>query len=196
MPSYADTHPVASIGTTMPVNSFNTAFTNFTGYTPLPTQMPTYHDTYNDPSFSIGKSIGGFLGKVAPSLIPSLVNLKDKASLLAYDNIPNTSTGFGKDVDAIKQFGSSIKTDWNKLTGLEKVSTVGNLLGGAWNAYSAHKQLGMQKDAMNLAKKQWQMDWDARVKMTNSELADRQAKRHYSDSKAASVADYMGKYGI
>jgi hypothetical protein len=36
----------------------------------------------------------------------------------------------------------------------------------------------------------------ALVKMTNSELADRQAKRHYSDSKAASVADYMGKYGI
>jgi hypothetical protein len=54
----------------------------------------------------------------------------------------------------------------------------------------------MKKEELSLAKKQWQMDWDARVKMTNSELADRQAKRHYSDSKAASVADYMGKYGI
>lgn len=141
------THPVASVGAGMPVNSFNTAFTNFTGYTPLPTQMPTYHNTYNDPSFPIG-------------------------------------------------IGSGIKSDWSNLTGLEKVSTVGNVLGGAWNAYSAHKQLGMQKDAMNLAKKQWQMDWDAKAKITNSELADRQAKRHYSDSKAASVADYMGKYGI
>ena len=191
-----DTRPVASIGATMPVNSFNTAFTNLTGYTPLPTQMPTYHDTYNDPSYSIGKSIGGFLGKSAPSLLPSLLGLKDKASLLAYDNAPNLVNGIGKDVDAVKQFGSSIKTDWNKLTGLEKVGTVGNVLGGAWNAYSAHKQMGMKKEELALAKNQWQMDWDARVKMTNSELADRQAKRHYSDSKAASVADYMGKYGI
>lgn len=191
-----DTRPIASVGTGMPVNSFNSAFTNFTGYTPLPTQMPTYHDTYNDPSYSIGKSIGGFLNKTAPSLVPSLLGLKDKASLMAYDNIPNTSAGFAKDVNAVKQFGNSIKTDWGNLTGLEKVSTVGNLLGGAWNAYSANKQLGMQQDAMNLAKKQWQMDWDAKAKITNSELADRQAKRHYSDSKAASVADYMGKYGI
>ena len=191
-----DTRPIASVGTGMPVNSFNSAFTNFTGYTPLPTQMPTYHDTYNDPSYSIGKSIGGFLNKTAPSLVPSLLGLKDKASLLAYDNIPNTSAGFAKDVNAVKQFGNGIKTDWGKLTGLEKVGTVGNILGGAWNAYSAHKQMGMKKEELALAKNQWQMDWDARVKMNNSELADRQAKRHYSDSKAASVADYMGKYGI
>lgn len=191
-----DANPVVSIATGMPVNSFNTAFTNLTGYTPLPTQMPTYHDTYNDPSYSIGKSIGRFLNKTAPSLLPSLLSLKDKGSLLAYDNAPNLVSGIGKDVDAVKQFGSSIKSDWNNFTGLEKVSTIGNVLGGAWNAYSANKQLGMQKDVMNLAKKQWQMDWDAKAKITNSELADRQAKRHYSDSKAASVADYMGKYGI
>jgi len=77
----------------------------------------------------------------------------------------------------------------------------GNLaLGGAgalMQGYMGYQQLQMAKDQLSESKRQFNMNWDAQSKLTNSRLADRQRARLSADPNAyESVASYMGKYGI
>lgn len=70
-------------------------------------------------------------------------------------------------------------------------------MAGLGNAFMSMKQYGVAKDTLNENKRQFELNYDAQRKTTNSALADRQAARvAASSSSYQSVADYMAQYGI
>lgn len=70
-------------------------------------------------------------------------------------------------------------------------------LQGLGNAYMGMKQYGLAKDMFKENKRQFQMNYDAQRKMTNSALADRQRARLAANPNAyQSEAEYMAQYGI
>ena len=59
------------------------------------------------------------------------------------------------------------------------------------------KQYGLAEDALKEQKRQFNINYEAQRKMTNSQLADRQRARVASNPNAyESVADYMKKWGV
>lgn len=101
---------------------------------------------------------------------------------------------------------SSNSSWWNSLfdqTGANGVKTQGMampLIAGAsalMNGFMGYKQYGLQKDALAQTKKEFDMNWGAQQKTTNSALEDRQRARVASNPGAyQSVGDYMKKNGI
>ena len=72
-----------------------------------------------------------------------------------------------------------------------------NLASGLTNAFFGQKQYQLAKDTLDQNKKQFQLNFDAQRKTTNSALADRQASRVAANPGAyQSVGDYMKQYGI
>lgn len=68
---------------------------------------------------------------------------------------------------------------------------------GLTNAYFGNQQLKLAKDTLDQNKKQFQLNFDAQKKTTNSALADRQNARVAANPGAyQSVGDYMKQYGI
>lgn len=68
---------------------------------------------------------------------------------------------------------------------------------GLTNAFFGAKQYNLAKDTLDQNKKQFQLNFDAQKKTTNSALADRQASRVAANPGAyQSVGDYMKQYGI
>lgn len=67
---------------------------------------------------------------------------------------------------------------------------------GLMNGFIGLQQLGVAKDTMKQNKRQFDLNFGAQQKMTNSRLADRQATRNASGLTNVSVADYMKQYGI
>lgn len=75
----------------------------------------------------------------------------------------------------------------------------GLALGGAsalGNLFLGMKQYGLAKDSLNFQKESFNKNWDAQAKLTNSQLADRQAVRAGGSPGHASVEDYMKRYGV
>lgn len=72
-----------------------------------------------------------------------------------------------------------------------------SLLQGLGSAYLGMKQYGLAKDTLAFNKEQFNKNYNAQSKMTNSRLADRQAARVAANSGAyQSVGAYMKEYGI
>lgn len=67
---------------------------------------------------------------------------------------------------------------------------------GLLNGYLGFQQLGVAKKSLAQGQKQFDLNFGAQQKMTNSRLADRQATRIASGLNVAPVADYMKRYGI
>ena len=68
---------------------------------------------------------------------------------------------------------------------------------GLGNSYMAMKQYGLAEDALKEQKRQFNTNFEAQRKMTNSQLSDRQRARVASNEGAyASEAEYMKKWGI
>jgi hypothetical protein len=67
---------------------------------------------------------------------------------------------------------------------------------GLMGGFIGMQQLGIAKDTLAQNKKQFDLNFGAQQKMTNSRLADRQATRIASGFNVAPVDDYMKKYGI
>ena len=68
---------------------------------------------------------------------------------------------------------------------------------GLGNTFMGMKQYGLAKDQLAQSKKQFDLNFGAQQKTTNSALADRQAARVASNPGAyQSVGDYMKKNGI
>lgn len=76
----------------------------------------------------------------------------------------------------------------------------GLALGGAsalMNGYLGFQQLGVAKDQLAQSKKQFEINFGAQQKLTNSRLEDRQRARVASNPGAyQSVGEYMSKNGI
>ena len=150
-----------------------------------------------EPSYSWGKKVGSWLGNEYPNAIPSISNALNVVKDNVNNNLGYTVAGAKKDWQTAKDFGNALKTDFKALTPFEKVQSIGSILDKGFSAYNTHKYMSMQREAMDLAKKQWQMDWNNKTKMINSQLADRQARRYAEDpEKTMSVNDYMKQYGV
>lgn len=68
---------------------------------------------------------------------------------------------------------------------------------GIMNSLLGFQQMGMAKDAAKENRRQFDLNYGAQVKTTNSQLEDRQRARVASNSGAyQSVGDYMKTYGI
>ena len=72
-----------------------------------------------------------------------------------------------------------------------------NVAGTLMNGYMGWQQLKMARDQLAESKRQFNMNWDAQARLTNSRLEDRQRARLSANPNGyESVASYMGKYGI
>lgn len=132
----------------------------------------------------------------APSL-GSISAFFQKNTPELYNKFSNTFGGADADVAAVGKFGDSMGNAWDGMTGKQKFDTVGGAIKGIYGIYNGHQQIKNAKDTLNFNKQAWQKNYDAQAKMTNSQLADRQARRYYEDSKnTQSVGDYMNKYGV
>ena len=68
---------------------------------------------------------------------------------------------------------------------------------GLGNSYMGMKQFGLAEDALKEQKRQFNTNFEAQRKMTNSQLSDRQRARVASNPGAyASEAEYMKQWGI
>ena len=139
-------------------------------------------------------------GTAAQSATPSLGSISaffQKNTPELYNKFSNTFGGADADVAAVSKFGDSMGTAWGGMDGKQKFDTIGSALKGIYGIYNGHQQIKNAKDTLNFKKQAWQKDFDAQAKITNSQLADRQARRYYEDSKnTQSVSDYMKQYGV
>lgn len=136
-----------------------------------------------------------------PNQLGYLGRAQQKVGNYFQSKLPNAYKGFTKDVDKSKE--------WYNQTKKETLANYGELdfkdrgalwLGGLQTAaglYNSYKTSKMAKKQFNFTKEAYNRNFAAQAKVTNSQLADRQAARHARDPKQhASVADYMKKYGV
>lgn len=64
------------------------------------------------------------------------------------------------------------------------------------NLYMGMKQYGIAKDQLNFQRDSFNKQYAANQSLTNSRLADRQARRVLENPNATPVADYMSKWGV
>ena len=70
-------------------------------------------------------------------------------------------------------------------------------LQGLGNSYMAMKQFGLAEDSLKEQKRQFNINYEAQRKITNSQLADRQRARVASNPNAYQSEDeYMKKWGV
>ena len=77
-------------------------------------------------------------------------------------------------------------------------NTFSNILGGISglaNAFTGFKQLGLAKDQFKWQKDAFNTNLVNQANLVNSQLADRQRRRQFFDSSAASPEEYVAKYG-
>lgn len=87
-------------------------------------------------------------------------------------------------------FGNMLGQDgWGNLA-------LGGLKTGV-GAYMGMKQLGMAKDQLDFQKKAFNKNFETQKQRTNTQLADRQKRRHYEKpGYYQSPSDYMNKNGV
>ena len=107
------------------------------------------------------------------------------------------------DPGVMQQFGDWIKQSGFLSSTKDGVTTQGwgapalGIASGLSSAWLGAKQYGLAKDQLAASKDQFNKNYAAQQKTTNSALADRQAARVASNPTAyASVGDYMKQYGI
>lgn len=199
-------------------DNINQMFTNeYTNdiYNPYPMQ-PTDPAFNNNLSYADNPLLGSESDMVNPvALVPTTNVVTDTATQSAipspstisaffkkytpdfYNNYENTFAGIDADSAAVSKFGDSMGNAWGGMTGKQKFDTIGSALKGIYGIYNSQQQIKNAKDTLNFNKQAWQKNYDAQAKMTNSQLADRQARRYYEDSKnTQSVSDYMKQYGV
>ncbi len=147
---------------------------------------------------SISSYMGGGSGKSVLAANPELMQMNNYGANVTgaapITTLPNQDGGswFGGLFDGFldKTDANGIKTQgWGglALTGLQ----------GLGNSYMGMKQFGLAEDALKEQKRQFNVNFEAQRKMTNSQLADRQRARVVSNTGAyQSEAEYMKQWGI
>lgn len=111
-----------------------------------------------------------------------------------------TMGGGGGWFDSMKSWGQDSGFLGKTENGVTTQGWGGTALGiaqGLGNAWMGMKQYGLAKDQLAQSKKQFEMNYAAQQKTTNSALEDRQRARVASNPGAyQSVGDYMKKNGI
>lgn len=138
-----------------------------------------------------------------PNPMPTMPN--------AMGNMTDWGTGAGQSSDLMNfagggQINGQDPSKWQNALGYtdDKGNKQGGYAGLALSglnagvsAYMGMKQYGLAKDTFKQNKKEFQMNWDANKKLTNSRLEDRQKMRNLSQPGShESTASYMAKNGI
>lgn len=140
-----------------------------------------------------GSSVSGYTGMDLSNFTPG-----GSAPVLSNPAVPAgmNSAGGGGFLDGI--FGSM----FNK-TSADGITTQGwgglalQGIQGLGNSYMAMKQYGLAEDALKEQKRQFNTNFEAQRKLTNSQLSDRQRARVASNEGAyQSEAEYMKKWGV
>ena len=127
-------------------------------------------------SSGLGSIIDSYLGKQGVN--PTLQNLNQGSW---FDDIFNMDAAFGN--------AKAGTTGW--------APTALGALQGLGSAYLGMKQYGLAKDEFEESKRQFELNYGAQKKLTNSRLEDRQRARVASNPGAyESVGSYMQKNGI
>lgn len=107
----------------------------------------------------------------------------------------NTPGGQGMDWLSMKGMFGGTMEDGTQANGW--AGTTLGAAGGLANAWLGMKQYGLAKEQLAENKRQFQMNYDAQKKTTNTRLRDRQRARVASNPGAyQSVGDYMNQNGV
>lgn len=117
--------------------------------------------------------------------------------------IPNAATPVGMNAGGGGDLLGELFGSMFDKTGADGIKTQGwggmalQGIQGLGNSYMAMKQYGLAEDALKEQKRQFNINYDAQRKTTNSQLSDRQRARVASNEGAyQSEAEYMKKWGI
>ena len=140
-----------------------------------------------------GRNMSGYTNFDLSNFTPGAV-----AAPVANPAVPAGMGGAGSGGFMDNLFGSMFdKTDANgiKTQGWGGLALSG--IQGLGNSYMAMKQFGLAEDALKEQKRQFNINYEAQRKTTNSQLADRQRARVASNPGAyQSEAEYMKKWGV
>ena len=145
------------------------------------------------PAAPSGGNVSGYTNFDLSNFTPGAV-----AAPVANPAVPTGMVGADNSGFMGKLFGSMFdKTDANgiKTQGWGGLALSG--IQGLGNSYMAMKQFGLAEDALKEQKRQFNINYEAQRKMTNSQLSDRQRARVASNPNAyQSEAEYMKKWGV
>lgn len=139
------------------------------------------------------------MGYAVPTAVNPLTGQPDHLSaMMQTPGAANMNYG-----DAAPGSGSIWDSFFNKTeNGITDQGWGGMALGAGsalMNGVLGFKQYGVAKDTLNQNKRQFDLNFGAQQKMTNSRLADRQAARVAASPGTGtyqSVGDYMKQYGV
>lgn len=147
----------------------------------IPSLTPEYD--YEDITSGVGIS-SGVANAYARN--PRLGAFMEKAS-----NLGN------KMVSGALNTGRDIQSAYGNMDTLQKMNKVASSVKGLWDAYNGYKHNKMINRQLNFSMDMANKQYEANRKRINSQLEDRQARRHAEQPHAhQSVADYMKKYGV
>lgn len=93
--------------------------------------------------------------------------------------------------------GRDIQSAYNGMDTFQKIDKVTSSVKGLWDSYNGYKNNKMINRQLNFSMDMANKQYEANRKRINSQLEDRQARRHAEQPHAnQSVADYMKKYGV
>ena len=93
--------------------------------------------------------------------------------------------------------GRDIQSAYNGMDTFQKIDKVTSSVKGLWDSYNGYKNNKMINKQLNFSMDMANKQYEANRKRINSQLEDRQARRHAEQPHAnQSVADYMKKYGV
>lgn len=147
----------------------------------IPSLTPEYD--YEDITSGVGIS-SGVANAYAKN--PRLGAFMEKAS-----NLGN------KMVSGALNTGRDIQSAYGNMDTFQKMNKVASSVKGLWDAYNGYKHNKMINRQLNFSMDMANKQYEANRKRINSQLEDRQARRHAEQPHAhQSVADYMKKYGV
>lgn len=93
--------------------------------------------------------------------------------------------------------GRDVKSAFDGMDSFQKIDKVASSVKGLWDAYNGYKNNKMINRQLNFSMDMANRQYEANRKRINSQLEDRQARRHAEQPHAhQSVAEYMKKYGV
>jgi hypothetical protein len=143
---------------------------------------------------SISDILGRYGNDVAPVAAPELagqLSTQFNAPMMAM-NTPGAGVGTPSFLDGML---GGRAADGSQFAGWGNMAV--GAASGLMQGYLGLQQLGAAKDSLAQNKKQFELNFGAQKKLTNSRLEDRQASRVAAGGSAyQSVGDYMKKNGI
>lgn len=104
---------------------------------------------------------------------------------------------FNKTKAGVMNSGRNVKSAFDGMDSFQKIGQVASGVKGLWDAYNGYKNNKMINRQLNFSMDMANRQYEANRKRINSQLEDRQARRHAERPDAhQSVSEYMKKYGV